>query len=67
MWQTVPCRQIVRLQEIDCTEEQIIHESKVVTENDSVIVCKMERLLLHGEFKPVTVLRHIRKNTCSKA
>lgn len=67
MWQTVPCRQIVRLQEIDCTEEQIIHESKVVTENDSVIVCKMERLLLHGEFKPLTVLRDIQESTCSKA
>lgn len=26
-----------------------MHESEVVTENDSVIVCKMERLLLHGD------------------
>lgn len=39
----------------------------MVTENDSVIVCKMERLLLHGEFKPVTVLRDIQESTCSKA
>lgn len=67
MWQTVPCRQIVRLQEIDCTEEQIMHESKVVTENDSVIVCKMERLLLHGDlslwqywgiYRKVHVVKH---------
>lgn len=36
-WPTVPCRQIVTLEEIDCTEKQIIHELKVVTLNCSVI------------------------------
>lgn len=26
VWSTVPCRQTVMLEEIDCIEEQIIHE-----------------------------------------
>lgn len=33
VWPTVPCRQTVMQEEIDCIEKQIIHELKVVTLN----------------------------------
>lgn len=34
---TVPCRQFVMLEEIDCIEKQIIHELKVVTPNCCIV------------------------------